>query len=206
MTLTIETKNSPKVYDYGESEEYGTENLCKKVNGLSASKLKLSKSNAQSGSTLATNHSKKCSLDMDTAGISETERRVMGPASPLSKQHYISEDLDEHYESGIMKLPRSSPERSPSKRPFSYSFAGSSEEEEGKVYKHMSFVDKVKEYHTNKLGNGENLNAISPSTKAESDNRKNSCFSCADQKYNESLKIPKHAKIDHGKIKTKSKL
>jgi len=149
-------------------------------------------------------HSKKNSLQINQTELPGVNIKLINPESPHSKQDYDSEDVDEHSKSCIMKLPRGSPERSPSKRPFSYSFAGGSEKgREGyREYRQMSFVDKVKEYNYTNSINNDNLNAITPSTKAGSDMRKNSCFSCADQKFEENFKVPKD-KVDRGKIKTK---
>lgn len=188
------------------SEEYLGDTVSNKIDTSSLQKLSLTKINTQSGSTMASNHSKKGSLDIDSNPLVVSDLKFGGNNSPSSKQNYESSDWDEHYDSGIFKVPRRSPKKNPSNNPFGYSFFSESSEGTPKECK-TSFVDRVVEYNNTRKTNSliECKDTLSPTTNAET-TRKISCLSCEDPDSREQMNLSRDIKKNPKSFKSDSKL
>lgn len=185
------------------SEEFVVDYLSDKMEQIKIPKILMSKTNPHSRSTLETGHSKNNSADSDNSFRSNTEKRTENIDSPGSKQNFSRMECDELYKASKVQEPNESPRRSPSKKaPFDYSFAdSSSRSDEMKGDALISFGDKMT---LNNEGTPVNYQ-LTPKTQADSVIRKNSCFSCSDNSYENSLILPTKPKLDRNKLKTESK-
>lgn len=123
--------------------------------------------------------------------------------SPGNRQHYDRRSMDEGYARGIMKLPRGSSDKSPSKTVFDYGLSPASAKDQSL----MSFgkATEGNQYSARTADDKRETTAATPSTKAGSVKKGDSCLSCTYPFTESGYDMPNTANLNTKRFKTQSK-
>lgn len=194
--IEISEDHSPSYYELDASDEQMIENLSDKMHRIRLPRITVCKTNI-------TEESKSPVITVPNTGDSYddivTEKRKVSN-SPDSRQHYDRRSVDESYARGNMKIPRSSPTHSPSKRVCEY--PATRDQFRGEEFDSFGPGDKTKS--TPGPDTARDLNT--PSTKADTVIRSNSWLSCTNKHVSGNEKVLTKKKHNSRRVNTQSKL
>lgn len=191
-SLQLDDDNSPSYYELTASDEHLVENLSDKMKKIPKPNITMTKSyNAKQPTSMLVFNSE----DDHDNHITESRRVNNGDESPNSRAEYDRRSMDESYARGKIRYPKGSPKKRANRLPFCYNT--------------HSTEDTLLNKDADSKGRGSptnDLNEITPSTKAESLFRSNnSCYSCQDPYLMDNEEVPV-IKGKHKQIKTKSRI
>ena len=195
---------SPTFYELEKADDYLSDSLSTKMGKVSLSKISISKIKEEWDGP-GNNWKDSIAFSSESEASDNLLRGVNRNLadSPGTRQHYDRRSMDEGYARGIMKLPRGSVDKSPSKTVFDYGLSPASSKDQsfmsfGKATegsRHSAWTSDDKREYT----------AATPSTKAGSVKKGESCLSWTYPFTESGYDMPNTQSLNTKRFKTQSK-